>query len=163
MDSGRRIAKNTMFLYFRMLCVMAVSLYTVRITLVALGVDDYGIYQAVGGIVGMLAFLNNALSTGSSRFLTFELGKGLTERLHKMFSTLLLAHFILAILVAVLAEIVGLWYINNHFMLSAEKYIAVMVVFQLSIMAAMMNMTQIPYMAVIIAHEQLKIYAYVWA
>lgn len=161
MDSGRRIAKNTMFLYFRMLCVMAVSLYTVRITLVALGVDDYGIYQAVGGIVGMLAFLNNALSTGSSRFLTFELGKGLTERLHKMFSTLLLAHFILAILVAVLAEIVGLWYINNQFMLSAEKYIAVMVVFQLSIMAAMMNMTQIPYMAVIIAHEQLKIYAYV--
>ena len=161
MSSGTRIAKNTLFLYFRMFCVMAVSLYTVRITLVALGVEDYGIYQAVGGIVGMLAFLNNALSTGSSRFLTFELGKGLTERLHKMFSTLLLAHFVIAIAVAALAEVAGLWYIDSHFTLSAEQYVAVMIVFQLSIVTAIMNMTQIPYMAVIIAHEQLKIYAYV--
>ena len=161
MSSGTRIAKNTMFLYFRMFCVMAVSLYTVRITLIALGVEDYGIYQAVGGIVGMLAFLNNALSTGSSRFLTFELGKGMTERLHKMFSTLLLAHFAIALLVALLAEAGGLWYISQHFSLSADKHIAVMIVFQLSIVTALMSMTQIPYMAVIIAHEQLEIYAYV--
>lgn len=161
MSSGTRIAKNTMFLYFRMFCVMAVSLYTVRITLVALGVEDYGIYQAVGGIVGMLAFLNNALSTGSSRFLTFELGKGVTGRLRKMFSTLLLAHFVIALLVAILAEAGGLWYIDQHFSLSADKHIAVMVVFQLSVVTALMSMTQIPYMAVIIAHEQLKIYAYV--
>lgn len=161
MSSGSRIAKNTMFLYFRMFCVMAVSLYTVRITLVALGVEDYGIYQAVGGIVGMLAFLNNALSTGSSRFLTFELGKGVTERLRKMFSTLLIAHFVIALLVTILAEVGGLWYIDQHFSLSADKYIAVMVVFQLSVVTGLMSMTQIPYMAVIIAHEQLKIYAYV--
>lgn len=144
-----------------MFCVMAVSLYTVRITLVALGVEDYGIYQAVGGIVGMLAFLNNALSTGSSRFLTFELGKGVTERLRKMFSTLLIAHFVIALLVTILAEVGGLWYIDQHFSLSADKYIAVMVVFQLSVVTGLMSMTQIPYMAVIIAHEQLKIYAYV--
>ena len=150
-----------MFLYFRMFCVLAVSLYTVRITLVALGVEDYGIYQAVGGIVGMLAFLNNALSSGSSRFLTFELGRGVTERLRKMFSTLLLAHFVIALLVAILAEVVGLWYIDQHFSLSADNFIAVMVVFQLSVVTALMSMTQIPYMAVIIAHEQLKIYAYV--
>lgn len=161
MSSGTRIAKNTMFLYFRMFCVMAVSLYTVRITLVALGVEDYGIYQAVGGIVGMLAFLNNALSTGSSRFLTFELGKGMTDRLHKMFTTLLFTHVIIALLVAVSAEIGGIWYISNHFQLTAEKYIAVMLVFQLSIVTSIMNMTQIPYMSVIIAHEQLSVYAYV--
>ena len=161
MSDNKRIAKNTMFLYFRMFCVMAVSLYTVRITLVALGVEDYGIYQAVGGIVGMLAFLNNALSTGSSRFLTFELGKGVTERLRKMFSTLLIAHFVIALLVTILAEVGGLWYIDQHFSLSADKYIAVMVVFQLSVVTGLMSMTQIPYMAVIIAHEQLKIYAYV--
>lgn len=161
MSSGKRIAKNTIYLYVRMLCVMVVTLYTVRITLVALGVEDYGIYQAVGGIVGLLAFLNNAMSTGSSRFLTFELGRGLTERLHKMFSTLLFAHVIIAFVVAGMAEVGGLWYIGNHFILSAEKHLAVIVVFQLSIITALMNMTQIPYMAVIIAHEQLKIYAYV--
>ncbi len=141
--------------------MMAVSLYTVRITLVALGVEDYGVYQAVGGIVGMLAFLNNALSTGSSRFLTFELGKGKSEKLYKMFSTLLLAHFVIALVVAILAEAGGLWYISQYFSSLADRYISVMVVFQLSIVTALMSMTQIPYMAVIIAHEQLKIYAYV--
>lgn len=161
MSSGARIAKNTMFLYFRMFCVMAVSLYTVRITLVALGVEDYGIYQAVSGIVGMLAFLNGALSAGSSRFLTFELGQGMTDRLHKMFTTLLFTHVIIALLVALGAEVGGIWYINNYFQLTAEKCIAVMVVFQLSIVTSIMNMTQVPYMSVIIAHEQLNIYAYV--
>lgn len=161
MSSGSRIIKNTMFLYFRMLCVMAVSLYTVRITLVALGVNDYGIYQTIGGIVGMLAFLNNALGTGSSRFLTFELGRGVTLRLRQTFSTLLLAHIIIAVLVVVAAELIGVWYLEYHLHVAAGQETAAMVVFQLSVLTAVMSMTQIPYMAVIIAHEQMRIYAYV--
>jgi O-antigen/teichoic acid export membrane protein len=150
-----------MFLYFRMICVMGVSLYTVRVTLDALGVIDYGVYQTIGGIVGMLAFLNSALGTGSSRFLTFELGRGITPRLRQTFSTLLLAHIIIAGLVVIVAELVGVWYLEYHLHIAAGQEMAAMVVFQLSVLTAVMSMTQIPYMAVIIAHEQMRIYAYV--
>lgn len=161
MNNGSRIARNTMFLYFRMMCVMLVSLYTVRVTLTALGVEDYGIYQAVGGIVTMLSFINNALGTGSSRFLTFELGKGFSERLKQTFSTLLMAHVFIAVCVLVVAELAGMWYIFTHLNVADEKIFSAVIVFQLSVITAMMSMTQIPYTATIIAHEQLKIYAYV--
>ncbi len=153
--------KNTMFLYFRMLCVMLVTLYTVRITLGALGINDYGIYQTIGGIVGILAFINGALGTGSSRFLTFELGRGVTEKLKQTFSTLLLAHIIIAIIVAIVAETVGMFYIFHYLNLPDERIASAIIVFQLSVITAIMSMTQIPYTAVIIAHEQLKIYAYI--
>lgn len=161
MNNGSRIAQNTMFLYFRMMCVMLVSLYTVRVTLSALGVEDYGIYQAVGGIVTMLSFINGALGTGSSRFLTFEMGKGFSERLKQTFSTLLMAHVFIAVCVLVVAEVAGMWYIFTHLNVAEEKIFSAIIVFQLSVVTAMMSMTQIPYTATIIAHEQLKIYAYV--
>lgn len=161
MNNGSRIAQNTMFLYFRMMCVMLVSLYTVRVTLSALGVEDYGIYQAVGGIVTMLSFINSALGTGSSRFLTFELGKGFSEKLKQTFSTLLVAHILIAVVVLVVSELVGMWYIFTHLNVVDEKILSAVIVFQLSVVTAMMSMTQIPYTATIIAHEQLKIYAYV--
>lgn len=160
MSTGSRIAQNTIFLYIRMICVMLISLYTVRVVLSALGADDYGIYQTVGGIVTLLAFVNNALGTGSSRFLTFELGKGVTEKLKQTFCTLLVAHIIIAIVILLVAEIIGMWYILNHFIVPEDKLIPSIIVFQFSIITAVMSMTQIPYTAIIIAHENLKIYAY---
>lgn len=155
--SGERIVKNTLVLYFRMLCVMGVSLYTVRVTLVALGAHDYGIYQAVGGIVMMLAFINSALGAGTARFLTYELGTGDGERLRALFSTLLLAHIAIALAVIVVAEPIGIYYVSEYLAGST----AALVVFELSVVTAAMNMTQIPYTAVLIAHERLGIYAYV--
>ena len=98
-DDNRRIAKNTIYLYSRMIVMMLVTLYTSRIILEKLGVDDYGIYQAVGGIVGFLSFINGVLSTGTSRFLTFELGTGNMEKLKRTFSTLLTSHIILALFI----------------------------------------------------------------
>lgn len=159
--SGKTIAKNTIFLYFRMLCIMFVSLYTSRVVLNALGVEDFGIYQTVGGIVVMLSFLNSALSTGSSRFLTFELGKGMTEKLKQTFSTLLLAHVIIGLLMLVVGEPFGIWFLKNHVIIPDDKISASYVVFHLSIITSLLNITQVPYTSVIIAHEKLSVYAYV--
>lgn len=103
-DDNRRIAKNTIYLYSRMIVMMLVTLYTSRIILEKLGVDDYGIYQAVGGIVGFLSFINGVLSTGTSRFLTFELGTGNMEKLKRTFSTLLTSHIILALFYCILSR-----------------------------------------------------------
>nr|WP_314806552.1 hypothetical protein [uncultured Selenomonas sp.] len=161
MSDSNRIIKNTMFLYFRMFCVMGVSFYTVRIVLVALGIEDYGIYQTIVGIVGMVSFLNEALSTGSTRFLTFELGKGRSKRLNQTFSTLLIAHFLIAVVVVIVAEMFAWWFLGMHLNTSETQFTTAMIVFQLSVLTAIMSMTQIPYTAVIIAHEKLGIYAYV--
>jgi Na+-driven multidrug efflux pump len=106
---NKTIVKNTIFLYFRMMITMIISLYTSRVILQVLGVDDYGLYAVVGGVVGMPAFLNNALSTGSSRFLTFELGRNNPERLHRTFNTTLSIHILLAGAIVLPAETVGLW------------------------------------------------------
>ncbi len=102
--NNKTIAKNTLFLYFRMMFTMVISLFTSRIILQKLGVDDYGIYQAVGGVVGFLSFINGALSTGSSRFLTYALGEGNSEKLKRTFSTTLNIHILIAILVVIVAR-----------------------------------------------------------
>ena len=155
------IVKNTLFLYCRMLCIMLVALYTSRVILAALGVEDYGIYQTVGGIVALLSVLNGALSTGSSRFLTFEMGRGDKERLGNTFSTLLLVHIIMAALVVVVGEPIGYWYIYSHLHIPAAQLDAAFIVYQFSLVTAVMSMTQVPYTAVIIAHENMRVYAYV--
>lgn len=155
------IAKNTLFLYFRMICIMLVTLYTSRVVLNVLGATDYGIYQTIGGIVGFLSFVNNALSTGSSRFITYELGRKEDNKLATVFSTLLLAHIILAVCIVVVSEPIGMWYINHKLAISADRIFAAKLIFQFSLLTAFMNITQVPYTAVIIAHENMKIYAYV--
>ncbi len=159
--NNKTIAKNTMFLYFRMMFTMVVSLYTSRIILKALGVDEYGIYQTVGGIVGFLSFINGALSTGSSRFLTFELGGGDKERLKRTFSTTLTIHIIIAIIIAVVAEIAGLWFIHHKLIIPPERIDAAIFVFHVSVFTSLLTITQVPYNASIIAHERMSIYAYV--
>lgn len=159
--NNKTIAKNTMFLYFRMMVTMVISLYTSRVILQILGVTDYGIYQAVGGIVGFLSFINNALSGGSSRFLTYGLGEGDNEKLKRIFSTTLTAHICLAILILMLAETVGMWFLYNKLVIPPDRLEAAVFTFHLSIVTAFFSLTQVPYGASIIAHEKMTIYAYV--
>ena len=148
-------------LYIRMFISMLVGLYTSRVVLATLGVEDYGIYGVVGGVVGMMGFLNASMSGATSRFLTFELGKGDKERLAKTFSSALIVHIGIAIVVLILAETVGLWFLSNKLNIPAERMQAAHWVYQLSILSAMFGITQVPYNAAIIAHEKMDVYAYV--
>lgn len=156
----RRIAKNTLFLYLRMILVMAVSLFTSRIILQALGVDDYGTYQVVGSVVSILAFLNGTLSAGTSRFLLFEMGYGDKERLRQTFSTMLTAHITLALTVVILAETIGLWFVYHKLVIAPERMDAAVFTYHLSIVTGFFSITQAPYAASIKSHERMDIYAY---
>ena len=147
-------------MYVRMIFVMVVSLYTSRVVLHTLGVEDYGTYQVVGGIVGFLSILNTTLSTGTSRFLMFELGAGDKERLQKTFSTLLNAHYALAIVVVILAETIGLWFVYNKLIIPANRMNAAIVTYHISVLTAFFGLTQTPYSASIKSHERMDIYAY---
>lgn len=160
-SDNKRIAKNTVFLYIRMMVIMIVSLYTSRVILQVLGIDDYGIYQAVGGIVGFLTFLNSALSGGTSRFLTYELGAGNKERLRNTFSTTLTVHILLALLIVILAETLGLWYFNTKMVIPNSRFSAAAWVYHLSIITAVITIISVPYNAAIIAHERMKVFAYI--
>ena len=159
-EINKRIAKNTMFLYFGMILVMAVTLYTSRVTLKILGVDDFGIYQIVGGTVTFLAFLSNALGSGSSRFITFEMGKE-KPRLSALFATVRIAHIVLGVVIVVLGEIIGLWFIYNKLVIPKERLSAAAAAFHFSMLATFFQITQVPYNATIIAHEKMNIYAYI--
>ena len=159
-SSNKIIVKNTILLYIRMVITMSVSLYTSRVVLAKLGLEDYGIYQVVGGIVGMLSFLNGALSTGSARFLTYALGQNDQEKLSKTFSTTLSIHIVLAIIVVILAETIGLWFFYHELEIPKERLFAASVAYHLSILTSLIAITQVPYSAVIVAHERFNIYAY---
>lgn len=160
-EKTKRIAKNTIFLYFRMLFLMLVSLYTSRVILSALGISDYGIYNVVGGFVAMFGIVSSALSGAASRFLNFEMGKGNKERLNIVFSTTVNVQVLLAIIIAVLCETIGLWYINNIMVIADGRLVAANWVFQFSMLNFCMNLITIPYNAAIIAHERMNAFAYV--
>ena len=159
--NDKRIAKNTLFLYFRMLFLMLISLYTSRVILEALGVEDYGIYNVVGGFVSMFALISAALTSACSRFLNFELGKGDLERQNIVFSTAVTIQWGLAIIVTVLSEVIGIWYVNNIMVLPPERLTAANWCFQFSIFNFCMNLITVPYNASIIAHENMKTFAYI--
>lgn len=142
-----------------MIVTMVITLYMSRVILEKLGVDDYGIYQAVGGIVGFLAFLNGALSTGTSRFLTFELGAGTFDKLKKTFSTLLTTHLLLGVIILILAETLGLWFVNNKMVIAPERMDAGIFTYHASILTAMATLTLVPFSAAIIAHEKMGAYS----
>lgn len=161
MIDSKRIAKNTGFLYVRMLLIMAVSLYTSRVVLDVLGVDDYGLYNLVGGIVGMLAFLNGTLATATSRFLTFDIGIGDFKRLKQTFNTTLIAHLGLGLLVILIMETAGLWYVYNKAIIPAERFDSTLWVFHISVVTVLVTFTQVPYTSLIMAHEQMKAFAYI--
>ncbi|NLK11778.1 MAG: lipopolysaccharide biosynthesis protein [Staphylococcus equorum] len=144
-----------------MLLTMAVSLYTSRVVLATLGVEDYGIYNVVGGIVAMFGFLNSSMAGATQRFLTFELGKGNLDRLKKVFSTSIHIHFIIALIVVLLAETIGLWFLYNKMIIPVERMDAAFWVFQFSVLSAVVLFISIPYNAVIIAHERMSAFAYI--
>ena len=158
-SNNKRIAKNTMMLYIRMLLSTVVSLYTSRIVLQTLGVEDYGIYGVVGGVVAMFSFLNSTMAGATSRFLTFEMGKGDKERLKATFSSALIIHIGIALLVLILAETVGIWFLNNKLVIPEGRMEAAHWVLQFSVLGMIVGFTQVPYNAAIIAHEKMDIYA----
>ena len=160
-STNRRIAKNTLLLYFRMLIIMGVSLYTSRIVLNTLGVEDYGIYNVVGGVVIMLGFLNNAMSSGTQRFLSFELGRKNSKQLAEVFSMSLNIHATIAVVIFILAETAGLWFLNTQLTIPAERLNAANWVYHFSVLTFMVSVLSVPYNALIIAHERMSIYAYV--
>lgn len=160
-SNNKRIAKNTIALYLRMFLSMIVGLYTSRVVLATLGVEDYGIYGVVGGVVGMMGFLNATMSGATSRFITFELGTGNKKKLADTFSSALIVHMIIALVVFAIAETAGLWFLNNKLVIPEERMIAANWVYQLSIISSMITITQVPYNACIISHEKMDVYAYV--
>jgi len=144
-----------------MMMTIVISLYTSRVILKVLGIDDFGLYQSVGGVVGILSFLNAALATGSSRFLTFELGRGDFKKLKNTFSTIVTAHLILAAGIVLLLETIGLWFVYNKLVIPVERFDAAVIAYHLSILTAVFHLIQVPYTATIISHEKMGIYAYV--
>lgn len=161
MSDNKRIAKNTVFLYIRMFLIMGVTLYTSRIVLKVLGGDDFGLYSVIGGIVMIFTFLNGALAGATSRFITYELGRKDNEKLHKVFNVAFAIHVIIALIVVILSETIGLWFLYNKMVIPAERFNAALWVYQISIISCAFSITQVPYTATIIAHERMKIYAYV--
>lgn len=161
MSNNKRIAKNTMFLYFRMFLIMGISLYTSRIVLATLGAEDYGLYNVVGGIVTMFSFLNGALGAATSRYITFELGKKDYERLNQIFNVALFTHVFIGLGIIFLAETIGLWLFYEKMIIPDDRMNAAFWVFQISIASTFVSLTQVPYNATIIAHENMKVYAYV--
>lgn len=160
-SNNKRIAKNTLFLYVRMFLVMLISLYTSRVILQVLGIEDFGVYNVVGSIVLMFSFLNGSLSNATSRFITVELGKRQEGDVNKIFNITFICHVLIAGIVVILSETVGLWYFFNKMVIPENQMESAFWVFQISILTAIFSITQIPYSAVIIAHENMKIYAYV--
>lgn len=159
-QNNRRVAKNTLFLYFRTLLVMGITLFTSRVVLEKLGVDDYGIYSVVGGFVSMFTILSGTLTAASQRYIAFELGNK-EQRIQKVFSTTVTVHLLLAIVIFILLEGVGLWFLNNKMNIDASRLSAANWVFQCSVLTFCVNLISIPYNAAIIAYEKMSAFAYI--
>ena len=157
----KRIAKNTLMLYFRQILIMLVSLYTVRVVLNVLGAEDYGIYNVVAGVVTMFSFLSGAMATASQRYFSFDLGKGDNEHLKTTFSVTFQIYVLLAGVVIILAETIGLWFVNHKLVIPVERMSAANWIFQAAIVSFLLTLITTPYMASIIAHENMNVYAYV--
>ena len=159
--NNKRILKNTLFLYFRMIVVMAVNLYTVRVVLHQLGVVDYGIYNVVGGVVSMFSFINSTLTTSSQRYFSIELAKGDEVKLNQWFCLNITTFSIFILAFLIISETIGLWFVNTQMVIPEERLFAVNVVYQLSICTFCIHFFSIPYHALIIAHEKMSAFAYI--
>lgn len=158
--NNKRIAKNTIALYFRTFITMIVGLYTGRVMFQALGVNDYGINAVVGGIIGMSSLITSTMSAAISRYITFALGKGDKERLKVMFSTSINAQIIIAVLAVIFLEVIGVWFLVNKATIPPERMNAAYWVLHCSVITLVINLVSSPFNAVIIAHERMSIYAY---
>lgn len=160
-EDNKRIAKNTMLLYGRMGLMMIISFFTARITLEALGIVNYGINNVVGGLVSMFSLISSSLTSSSSRFLTFELGTGNKKRLNRIFITSVNIHIILAVIVVIAIETIGVWFLNNKMIIPINRLIAAHWVLQCSTITFVIGLLSTPYNAAILAHEKISIYAYI--
>lgn len=154
-----RIARNTLMLYIRMLVLLLVGLYTSRVVLSALGESDYGVYNVIGGVVAMFTIISGALNSAVSRFITFEMGKGESAQLDKVYSTAVTIQIILAAIVVIVAEPAGLWFIENEMTIDLSRIPAAKWVLQFSLAAFVINLMSVPQMASITAHEKMSAYA----
>lgn len=159
-SSKRTIAKNSIMLYIRMLFAMVVGVYTSRVVLEILGEADFGIYSLIGGLISGLAFLNNTMSGASSRFLTFELGRNDHKKLNATLDSILVIHLMIALLVLVVAETAGLWFISTKLNIPADRMIAAKWVFQAAVVSTLLSIIQVPYTSLIIAREKMSVFAY---
>jgi len=160
-SNSKRIAKNTLMLYFRQILIMLVSLYTVRVVLNVLGAEDYGIYNVVAGVVTMFKFLANSMATASQRYFSFDLGKENFGRLKKTFSITFQIYLLLIVIVLLLAETLGLWFVNEKLVIPESRIKAANWIYQVAIISFCFTLISSPYMASIIAHERMNVYAYV--
>jgi len=154
-----RIAKNTLMLYVRQIVIMLVNLYTLRVVLVTLGVEDFGIYNVAGGIVVLFTFLNGAMTGTTQRFLNFALGQNDTEQVRNVYSASLVIHAAIAVVLIVLAQTVGLWFFHTWLNIPSERHVAAFAVYQFSLMTAVIGILQVPYRATIIAYERMSFFA----
>lgn len=160
-ENNKRIAKNTMMLYFRQILILLISLYTVRVVLDVLGIEDYGIYSVVGGVVALLSFLSGTMASATQRFFSFAMGQDDTEKLKKTFSVNLIIYTIIAIVAVVLLETVGLWFVKEQLSIPPERFDSVILLYHFSVLTFIATILITPFMAIIIAHEDMQIYAYV--
>lgn len=158
--SNKRIAKNTLYLYLRMFISLALSLVTGRVVLQTLGVEDYGINAVVGGVIGMFGVIQVCMIGATSRFITYELGRGDERRLKDTFSTTLTLHIIIALVLFVILETIGLWMVNYKLVIPDGRMFAANCIYQFSIVSLMFGVTQTPYSSAIVAHEKMDVYAY---
>ena len=157
--NDKTIAKNTLFMYFRMILTACVSLYTSRIVLAKLGFDDYGLYNVIGGIIAMFGFINNAMTNVTSRFLTFYLAENNLTKLNHIFCTAFIIHTAIAVLIFFIGETVGLWYLENKMIIPETRRYAAHIIYQLSILSAILTIVSVPLTSEIIAHEKMSVYA----
>lgn len=160
-SNGKRLAKNTLMLYVRMFLMMGISLYTSRVVLMQLGVTDFGIYNVVGGAVALLGFLNTSMSGATSRFLTYDIGRGDYAHLKEVFSSAMQIHLVIALIVVLVGEIVGVWFINTCLEIPLDRRFAANIVYQFSVFSAAIGIVQVPYSATLIAFERIDVYSWI--
>lgn len=158
-DSDKLIVRNTVYLYIQTIVVLIVSLYTSRVILNTLGEVDYGIYNVVGGVITMFSFIGGSLTTASQRFITFELGKGENGNVNKIFSISLLVHLSFALVIVIIAEPIGIWFINNKLQIPPDRLVAAQWLFQFTIITMIFMFASVPYSALIVAHEKMTAFA----
>lgn len=159
--NDNRIAKNTIFLYIRMFLVLGISLYTTRILLIELGVEDFGIYNVVCGFVSMFTFMNTSMSNGIQRFYNFELGRNGEEAIQKVYITAIFIQFIMAGIILLLTETIGLWYLYHKMVIPLERFTAALWVFQFSVFSFVFLILQVPYSSAVMAYEKMNYYAFI--
>ena len=161
LTTNKRIARNTLLLYIRMFIMMGVSLYTSRVVLQTLGVEDFGLYNIVGGVVVLFSVFNSSLAGSTQRFLNYEMGRDDVSSVNKVFQCSIMLHVILCVILIILAETIGWWYINTYLNVPSDRYDAARIVYQLSVLTFCINVVRVPFNACIIAHEKMDFYAYV--